>query len=175
MPLQRHSIILPALALAFFAICSASAGAQEIKRVVDPGATLPFAAAVTVPGGAQLTFISGTIADVTYPDAPKGSPEAYGDTKTQATSILGKIDARLHAEGMSMGDVVKVNVYLVGDPKLGGKMDFSGLNAAYGQFFGSAAQPNKATRTTVQVVALPLPAALVEIEVIAARVPAVSK
>jgi enamine deaminase RidA (YjgF/YER057c/UK114 family) len=174
MQLQRHSFSLPALALALFA-ATGSAGAQEIKRVVDPGATLPFASVVTVPGGSQLTFVSGTIADVANPDAPKGSPEAYGDTKTQAASILGKIDARLHAEGLSMSDVVKVNVYLVGDPKLGGKMDFAGLNAAYGLFFGSAAQPNKAARTTVQVMALPLPAALVEIEVIAARAPVSGK
>jgi enamine deaminase RidA (YjgF/YER057c/UK114 family) len=145
------------------------AHAQEIRRVVDPASTLPFATAVTVPAGAQFTFVSGTIADVANPDAPKGSLDAYGDTKTQAASILGKIEKALEKEGLSLGDVVKVNVYLVGDPKLGGKMDFAGLNAAYGQFFGTAAQPNKATRTTVQVAALPLPAALVEIEVTAAR------
>lgn len=175
--MQSHRFSLPlyAAALTLSILGSPVVGAQEIKRVVDPASTLPFAALVTVPAGAQLTFVSGTIADVANPDAPKGSAEAYGDTRTQAASILGKIEARLHAEGLSLSDVVKVNVYLVGDPKLGGKMDFAGLNAAYGQFFGTASQPNKAARTTVQVAALPLPAALVEIEVTAARVPSPAK
>ena len=66
--------------------------------------------------------------------------------------------------------MVKVNVFMVGDPKLDGKMDFNGLNAAYSQFFGSSAQPNKAVRTALQVAALPMPGGLIEIEATAAKV-----
>jgi len=40
---------------------------------------------------------------------------------------------------------------------------------AYRQFFGSAEQPNKPSRSAVQVAALAAPGALVEIEVIAAK------
>jgi enamine deaminase RidA (YjgF/YER057c/UK114 family) len=48
-------------------------------------------------------------------------------------------------------------------------MDFAGLNAAYSQYFGSAAQPNKPVRTALQVAALPMPGGLVEIEMTAAK------
>jgi len=62
-----------------------------------------------------------------------------------------------------------MHVYLVGDPKKDGKMDFAGMMEAYKQFFGTDQQPNKPARSTVQVAALALPGALVEIEVIAVR------
>ena len=68
-----------------------------------------------------------------------------------------------------MADVVKMNVYLVGDPRKDGMMDFEGLMKAYLRHFGTEAQKNLPARTTVQVVGLPLPGALVEIELIAAR------
>ena len=68
-----------------------------------------------------------------------------------------------------MSDVIQMRVYLAGDPSLGGKMDFAGMNAAYGQFFGTKEQPNKPVRTTVQIAALAIPDALVEIEVTAVR------
>ena len=128
-------------------LLGAGAQAQEIKRTTNPNSTLPLAAAVTVPANSTLVFFSGNLADVANTDAPKGTIEAYGDTKTQALSILKKFEKLLAAEGLTMGDVVKVNVFLVGDPKLEGKMDFAGLNAAYGQFFGTATQPDrKSTR-----------------------------
>jgi enamine deaminase RidA (YjgF/YER057c/UK114 family) len=40
---------------------------------------------------------------------------------------------------------------------------------AYSKHFGEASNGNLPARTTVQVVALPLPGALVEIEVVAAK------
>ena len=144
--------------------------AQDIKRTGVPGSTFPISLTVAVPPNARLVFVSGTLADVANPDAPKGSIEAYGNTQTQTTSILQKIDKLLAAEGLSLADVVKVNVFMVGDPKLDGKMDFAGLNAAYGQFFGSTAQPNKAVRTALQVAGLPMPGGLIEIEATAAKV-----
>ncbi|WP_332876229.1 RidA family protein [Massilia sp. S19_KUP03_FR1] len=144
--------------------------AQEIRRTGVPGSTFPISLTVAVPANTRLVFVSGTLADVANPDAPKGSIEAYGNTQTQTTSILQKIDKLLAAEGMSLADVVKVNVFMVGDPKLDGKMDFAGLNAAYGQFFGSSAQPNKAVRTALQVAGLPMPGGLIEIEATAAKV-----
>jgi enamine deaminase RidA (YjgF/YER057c/UK114 family) len=62
-----------------------------------------------------------------------------------------------------------MHVYLVGDPAKEGKMDFTGFNAGYSQFFGTKTQPNKPARSTVQVAALAAPGVLVEIEVIAVR------
>ena len=151
------------------------AQAQEIKRAGVPGSTFPISTTVSVPASARITFVSGNLADVADPAAPKGSYESYGNTETQVTSILNKVSKLLAADGLTLGDVVKVNVFMVGDPKHDGKMDFAGLNAAYGKFFGSATQPNKPVRTALQVAALPMPGGLVEIEFTAAKVDAPAK
>lgn len=166
-----HLARLPRLiaALALVALQPAGAQAQEITRTANPASANPIARAVNLPPRAKLAYISGTTADISNPDAPKGSVEAFGDTRTQALSVLRKIEKLLTDEGLAMADVVKVNVYLVGDPRLDGKMDFAGLNAAYGQFFGTTAQPNKPVRTALQIAALPKAGGLVEIEVTAAR------
>jgi enamine deaminase RidA (YjgF/YER057c/UK114 family) len=83
--------------------------------------------------------------------------------------VLAKIAQELAASGLVMGDVVKMNVFLVGDPARGGTMDFDGLMRAYGRHFGTASGGRLPARTTVQVAGLPIPGALVEIEVVAAR------
>jgi enamine deaminase RidA (YjgF/YER057c/UK114 family) len=93
----------------------------------------------------------------------------YGDTKTQALSALNKIQALLKEQGLDMKDVVKMTVFLAGDPDKGNKLDFAGLQASYTQFFGTKDQPNKPARSAVQVAALAAPWALVEIEVIAVK------
>jgi enamine deaminase RidA (YjgF/YER057c/UK114 family) len=144
--------------------------AEEIVRR-QPG-DFPIASSVLVPANAELVFLSGTLADVVKPDAPAGSVERLGDTETQAASVLDKLAKELAASGLSMADVVKMNVFLVGDPQQGGKMDFVGLMKAYTRHFGAATGGRLPTRTTVQVAGLPIPGALVEIEVIAARTPA---
>ena len=167
--------LLTAFTLTALQLAAAPARGEEIKRTGIPNSTFPISLAVSVPAGSRITFISGTLADVADAAAPKGSIEAYGDTQTQATSILRKVEKLLLNEGLTLADVVKVNVFLVGDPKLDGKMDFTGLNAAYGQFFGSPAQPNKPVRTALQVAALPMPGGLLEIEVTAARVAATTQ
>jgi enamine deaminase RidA (YjgF/YER057c/UK114 family) len=151
------------------------AHADEIRRVSSPSSQAPISTTVAVPSASRIVFFSGNLADVANPAAPKGSIEAYGNTTTQVTSILKKFEKLLAAEGLTLGDVVKVNVFMVGDPELGGKMDFAGLNAAYSQYFGSAAQPNKPVRTALQVAALPMPGGLVEIEMTAAKAPAPMK
>jgi len=129
----------------------------------------PIASSVAVPGAARIVFVSGTLADVAKPEAPAGSIERLGDTETQSASVLAKIEKELAASGLTMADVVKMNVFMVGDPAKGGGMDFGGLMKAYSRYFGEASKGNLPARTTVQVAALPLPGALVEIEVVAAR------
>ena len=97
------------------------------------------------------------------------TPGVYGDTKTQTLNVLTKIEALLKEQGLGMGDVVQMHVFMAGDPAKGGKLDFDGMNAAYDQFFGTPRQPNKPVRATVQVAALVQPWGLVEIEVTAVR------
>jgi enamine deaminase RidA (YjgF/YER057c/UK114 family) len=115
-------------------------------------------------------YLSGQLASpVTPADPAKGTAAVYGDTKTQAFSALTKIQGLLKAQGLDMKDVVKMTVFLAGDPANGGKLDFPGLQASYTQFFGTKDQPNKPARSAVQVAALAAPWALVEIEVIAVK------
>jgi enamine deaminase RidA (YjgF/YER057c/UK114 family) len=68
-----------------------------------------------------------------------------------------------------MGDIVKMQVFLVGDPGHGNTMDFAGFMKGYTQFFGTPEQPKLPSRSTVQVAALANPGFLVEIEVTAVR------
>ena len=115
-------------------------------------------------------YLSGQLASpVTLGDAAKGVAAVYGDTQTQALSCLNKIQALLREQGLDMKDVVKMTVFLAGDPDKGGKLDFPGLQASYLKFFGTETQPNKPARSAVQVAALAAPWALLEIEVIAVR------
>ena len=102
------------------------------------------------------------------PDAPAGSVERFGDTETQTRSVLGKIEAALKAQGLGMGDVVMMRVFLVAPPGQA-RMDFAGMMRGYKLFFGTAAQPLKPARSTMQVAGLVDPGLLVEIEVTAAK------
>jgi enamine deaminase RidA (YjgF/YER057c/UK114 family) len=146
----------------------------EIKRVKGD-AQSPILASAIIPAGTTVFYLSGQVPAVTDATKPAGSIEQYGDTKTQAISVFTKIQKLLADQNLTLGDIVKLTVYLVGDPKTGGKLDFKGFSEAYGQFFGTPAQPNIVTRTTVQVVALANPAFLVEIEATAAKEAAPAK
>ena len=134
-------------------------GAVGVRRWSTPRTScdarcgdFPIASSIVVPPSTELVFLSGTLADVVKPDAPAGSIERLGDTETQAASVLGKLARELAASGLTMADVVKMNVFLVGDPAKGGAMDFAGLMKAYSRVFGAGTQGKLPTRTTVQVV-----------------------
>ncbi len=115
-------------------------------------------------------YLSGQLAaPLTPADAAKGTAAVYGDTEAQTMSTLTKIQALLKTEGLGMGDVVMMHVYLAGDPAKGNKLDFPAMMAAYTRFFGTKEQPNKPARSAMQVAALAAPWALVEIEVIAVK------
>jgi 2-iminobutanoate/2-iminopropanoate deaminase len=128
---------------------------------------------VTVPAGAKMLYLSGQLAAPIDP-ASKTSPAQltiadFGDTKTQTISVFTKIKSILAAQGYAMSDIIKLTVFVAGDRKLGGKMDFAGMNDAFKMYFGTAENPNTVARSTVQVAALAGPAFLVEIEATAAK------
>lgn len=143
----------------------------EIKRIKGAAAS-PILAGVIVPAGANVFYLSGQVPAVADKTKPAESIEAYGDTKTQAISVFAKIKGLLADQGLALGDVVKLTVYLVGDPKNGGKLDFKGFSEAYAQFFGTTTQPNIVARSTVQVAALVNPGFLIEVEATAAKIEA---
>ncbi len=150
-------------------LLTASAAAHDIVRRVAPD--FPVASSVQIPAGSELMLVSGLLADAADPSAPPGSPERFGNTAAQARSVLGKIRQELAASGFSMADIVKMNVYVVGDPARNGAVDFMGLMGAYVEYFGTDDAALPPARTTVQVAGLPLAGALVQIEVVAARQP----
>jgi enamine deaminase RidA (YjgF/YER057c/UK114 family) len=143
--------------------------AKDAIRYKLPNSDFPIAQAVEVPAGQGIVFLSGVGAEIADKSAAKDSPAAYGDTKTQTLSALKTIEANLKSMGLTMGDVIKMQVFLVGDPALGGKMDFAGLMESYRQFFGTAQQPNLPARSAMKVAGLANPGWLVEIEVTAIR------
>ena len=140
------------------------ATAQDIKRL--GGADSPIATSVELPGTARLIYLSGAVPDVVDPAAT--STARYGDTRTQTLSVLRKLEAALKPHGLGMADVVMMRVFLVAPPGQT-RMDFAGMMAAYREFFGTAKQPNKPSRSTMQVAGLVDPDWLVEIEVTAAK------
>jgi enamine deaminase RidA (YjgF/YER057c/UK114 family) len=164
--MKMHKKMIYATVMIAALCCLAFAQSGSTVKHIQPGQG---AIAQAVWAGDTL-YVSGQVpSPVTPADRAKGTAADYGDTKTQAASSLGKIETILKEQGLSMADVVMMHVYLVGDPKNEGKLDFAGMNAAYSQYFGTKDQPNKPARSAVQVAALAAPGALVEIEVTAVK------
>ncbi len=155
-------------AAAWAAVCASMGDAAEIVRHANPAPAI-ILSGVTLPPGAETLLLSGQIASPIDP-GKSDSLAAYGDTRTQTISTFTKIKAALAKQGYAMSDIVKLTVFVAGDPKLGGKMDFAGFNDGYKQFFGTAENPNLVARSTVQVAALAGPYFLVEIEATAAKI-----
>jgi enamine deaminase RidA (YjgF/YER057c/UK114 family) len=172
-----------ATSIALFAVLSGAsvasaqaAAPRAAKSVIVRHANTPpglILQGATVTSGAKMLYLSGQLAAPIDP-ASKTPPAQltiadFGDTKTQTISVFTKIKTILAAQGYAMSDIVKLTVFVAGDPKLGGKMDFAGMNDAFKMFFGTAENPNTVARSTVQVAALAGPAFLVEIEATAAK------
>ena len=164
--MKRLMLVLLPLAFSVSALCAPS---QQVKRYPIPGSNFPISAAVEIPAGKSIVYLSGMVPPVVDKTAAKGSVAAYGDTQAQTVSVLKRIQAQLESMHLSLGDVVKMHAYLVGDPGDDGKLDFAGFMKGYTQFFGTKDQPNLPTRSAVQVAALAGPGMLVEIEVTAVR------
>ena len=152
----------------------ASASAAVVKHAnTPPGMILQ---GVTVTPGTELLFLSGQLAspvDTSKPMTPAAMAALtmadFGDTRTQTISTLTKIKTILASHGYTMADVIKLTVFVAGDPARGGKMDFAGMNDGFKTFFGTPDNPGTVARSTVQVAALAGPAFLVEIEATAAK------
>ena len=152
-------------ALLIAAGCWTPADAQSVTHIQSEGAGI--ATGVWV---GDMFYLSGQLpSPVTPADRAKGTPAVYGNTQSQAENAFTKIQSLLKAQGLGMGDIVMMRVYMASDPAMENKLDFAGMNAAYGKFFGTADQPNKPARSTVQVAALVAAGALLEVEVQAAR------
>jgi reactive intermediate/imine deaminase len=122
---------------------------RAVRTSAAPAPVGPYSQAV-VAGG--FVFASGQI-----PLDPATGKLVDGEIEAQTERVLDSLRAVLEAAGSSLGQVVRVSVYLV-DLAL-----FPRVNAVYARYFRSDPKP---ARSTVQVAALPL-GAQVEIDVVA--------
>jgi 2-iminobutanoate/2-iminopropanoate deaminase len=113
-----------------------------------PKAVGPYSQAIASGG---FVFSSGQI-----PLDPETGKLVEGGIEAQTRRVMDNLAAVLGVAGSSLDRVVKTTIYLTN------LADFSAVNAVYAGYF-SAAPP---ARSTVQVAALPLGAAI-EIDVIA--------
>jgi enamine deaminase RidA (YjgF/YER057c/UK114 family) len=143
--------------LAALAACAAGSAQSTVTRIALPNSNFPISQGVWV---GDTLYLSGMLDS----SVAKGTP---GDTEAQTVHTLDAIKGALAAQHLSLGDAVLMHAYLAGDPAQGNKMDFAGFMRGYTQYFGTKDQPNKPARSAMQVFALALPGALVEIEVIA--------
>jgi 2-iminobutanoate/2-iminopropanoate deaminase len=97
----------------------------------------PYSQAIKV--GSWL-FLSGQI-----PIDPRSGDIIEGDIEVQTRRVLENIKAILENAGFTLGDIVKVTVYLVD------LNDFPRFNKVYSEYF----KDKPPARTTVQVAALP--------------------
>jgi enamine deaminase RidA (YjgF/YER057c/UK114 family) len=157
------------LAIALLVLAPASAVAQQAPAQVTfygaPAAAI--SSGVVIPPNKAFVGTSGTTPGVADANVKPGTRERFGDTRTQATSILKNIAGQLEKQGLTMKDVVYLRAYLVPDPTKGNRIDMEGWSAAYGEVFGTAANPTKPARSTVGVSALVNADWLIEIEAFA--------
>ena len=164
MQMKSASFVLGAMMAGILA--SDGVAQAEIVRHPLPNSTFPIAQDVQISGNVTTYYVSGQVPAVANKDADATSPQAYGDVQTQTVSVLTKIKTILEAHRLSMGDVIKMQVFLVHDARA--PMDFKAFMEGYTKFFGGS-QPNLPARSVVGVAALANPGFLVEIEVVAAK------
>ncbi len=121
---------------------------QIIATTNAPGAIGPYSQAVQAGG---FLYVSGQL-----PIDPATGAFAGDDVTAQTRQSLTNLKSIVEAAGMTLGDVVKVNVFL---KDMG---DFAAMNTVYGEFFTA----NFPARAAVEVARLPKDA-LVEIECVA--------
>jgi enamine deaminase RidA (YjgF/YER057c/UK114 family) len=136
----------------------------DVVRHPIPNSSFPISQSVEVSGNVTTYYISGQVPPIVDKTADATSSQAYGDIRTQTAGVLNKIKGILEGLGLAMGDVVKMQVFLVNDAR--SAMDFKGFMEGYTQFFGGD-QPSLPARSVIGVAALANPGFLVEIEVIA--------
>src|SRR6185295_3766537 len=157
---------LPMLLLAALAAGISIDARAEVVRHPIPNSTFPIAQSVQVSGNVTTTYVSGQVPPAVNKDADPSSVTAYGDTRIQTVGVLNRIKGILEGLGLSMSDVVKMQVFLVHSPSA--PMDFKAFMEGYTQFFGGN-QPNLPARSVIGVASLANPGFLVEIEVIAVK------
>jgi 2-iminobutanoate/2-iminopropanoate deaminase len=127
--------------------------AADSRQIISgpPGKSMPFSVAV---GYGPFVFLSGLVGR-----DPVTGAIAAGDVGAQTAQTLRNAAAHLAAGGSGLDRVLKATVFLT---------DMGAL-AAMNEAYRTAFPADPPARSCVQVVRLPDPQALVEIELVAAR------
>ena len=123
-------------------------GKKVIETEKAPKAIGPYSQAIQA---GNFLFLSGQI-----PINPKTGELVKGDIRQQTRQVLENIKGVLESQGLEMGDVVKVTIFL---KDIG---NFNQVNEVYSIYFPSSPP----ARSTVEVAKLPRDAGI-EIEAIA--------
>lgn len=134
---MKYPIFILSIALATSSLFG-GVGTTKIETKEAPSALGPYSQGVVA---GNTVFVSGQIAI-----DPKTGKLAGQTIEEQTRQVLKNIEAILRAQGLSLENVVKCEVYLK-DLK-----DFSAMNGIYGEKFGYSVNP---ARATVQVSMLP--------------------
>ena len=145
---------------------SSAAWANEITRYPLPN--FPTSLAVEVPASASTIYLNGVVPGIIDNKADPRSEAAYGNTAQQTANVLAEIEKRLKNLGLSMSDVVKMQVFLKA-PQGQDAMDFQGFSQSYVRFFDAEKGVKLPARSLLQSQGFANPGWLVEIDVIAAR------
>ena len=145
---------------------SASAFSADITRYPLPN--FPTSLAVEVPSDVSMIYLNGVVPQVINKDADDRSEAAFGNTERQTDNVLAEIEKRLQGLGLSMSDVVKMQVFLKA-PQGQDAMDFQGFSQSYVRFFDAEKGVKLPARSLLQSQGFANPGWLVEIDVIAAR------
>lgn len=141
------------------ALASPALAAEPIDR---QGEGRLFYSTIKVPANAEHLYLSG-IGAAPLPDG------SWGNMEQQTVNIFETYKMLLEEQGWSLADIVQVRVFALANAD--GTLDFEGFNKGYLQFFGSDLNPNKPVRAFVEVANLVREGWLVEVEIVAARVP----
>ncbi|MPR35019.1 Rid family hydrolase [Salmonirosea aquatica] len=147
-----------------FVLTGFLAQAQVVEFYGSPASVISSGA--IIPEGKKMLWTSGSTGSIADSTARAGTREQFGDTKTQALSILANFQKTLTEKGLSLKDVLMLRVYLAPD-KSTGKHDYQGWYDAYAQYFGTATNPTKPIRSTIGIAGLANTDKFIEIELVA--------
>jgi reactive intermediate/imine deaminase len=126
---------------------------KERREIRVEGMAEPLSHYTDVVVYGDLAFVSGFV-----PVDGEGRLVGEGDVVAQTRQVLANLGAALEAAGSSFADVLRVTVYLTDIA------DRTRINPVRQEFFGDA----RPASTLVQISALAVPGARVEIEAVAA-------
>lgn len=149
----------------FSVLYSPQIQAQAVEFFGNPSSAISSGA--VVPEGKKMFWSSGIVADAADSSAQVGTYQRFGNTKTQALSILKKLQMALNKQKLSFKDVLFLRVYIAPDMFQNNKFDFQGWFDAYAQYFGTKENPIKPCRSTIGVATLVQPDKCIEIELVA--------